>query len=326
MTQRKNAVSKGNMVATGQAKDDSGWVGGGQIPGAEGEPAFVARIRRNGPLPILISVPHGGRHYPTTLTENLRDAARSSLRLEDRMIDLVAEKVAADTGAGLIIARAPRAMIDLNRSVEDMDWDMVAGSIPAIRPRLAAGRRSRSGLGLVPRRLQGLGELWKKRLSREDLEARIALVHRPYHQTIGQSLEGLRDRWGSALLLDLHSMPPLGKKRGQNSAADFVLGDRFGGSCDGGLVQTALNEFDKAGRLAAHNRPYAGGYVLDRHGAPSRSIHALQIEVCRAAYLDSELREPGAGLDEVVNILARLVRRLAAELAARNLPEAQAAE
>lgn len=309
-----------------RAAGDSEWTGGGAIPGDEGHPSFVQRRKRPTPIPILIAVPHAGRHYPEDIARRLRHPAEASLRLEDRYVDLVADAVSRQTGAGLIVAHAPRAMIDLNRSPDDMDWDMVAGTIPAIRPRLAAGRRSRSGLGLVPRRLPGMGELWKRRLSREELDARIELVHRPYHTALGTALESLRDRWGAALLLDLHSMPPLGPKSGRDPAVDFVLGDRFGGSCAGNLVQASIDYFDRNGTLAAHNRPYAGGYVLDRHGAPARGLNALQVEICRSAYLDADLRDPGTGLDHVVDVLTGLVRLLAGHIVSDSRPTAQAAE
>jgi N-formylglutamate amidohydrolase len=71
----------------------------------------------------------------------------------------------------------------------------------------------------------------------------------------------------------------------------------------------------RLGRPASHNRPYAGGYVLERHGAPRLGIHALQLEVARASYLDSLLAEPGDGFEDMVTILVRLVRAVAAEVA-----------
>ena len=191
--------------------------------------------------------------------------------------------------------------------------------------RESPGRRARSGLGLVPRRLPGLGELWRHRLAPDELAARIERVHQPYHAMLAAGLEQLRDRWGAALLIDLHSMPPLGPKRGHDSAPDFVVGDRFGASCDGALSAAALDHLSAAGRRAAHNRPYAGGYVLDRHGAPGRGVHAVQVEICRAMYLDSQLAETGPGFAAVCAALAGLVRRLAAELSAA-APFRQAAE
>lgn len=300
--------------------------GGGSIPGSGGIPAYSLRRPRPLPIPVLIAVPHAGRHYPESISERLRSAEEASLRLEDRYVDLVGQAVARATGATLLVAHAPRAMIDLNRSPDDVDWEMVAGGKRPIRSRLAAGRRSRSGLGLVPRRLPGLGELWSGLLSQNELTARIEQVHQPYHAALAKTLEAMRDRWGAAILVDLHSMPPLGPKSGRDAAVDFVIGDRFGASCEGRLVTAAFDHLELSGASAAHNRPYAGGYVLDRHGAPSRNISAMQLEICRAAYLDRPLREPGEGLPQVVEVVTGLVRRLADEVAGGGLALAQAAE
>src|SRR5688572_19894107 len=311
------------MADEGSAGRESRKARGGSIPGTAGQPAFTLTLREPAPVPILIAVPHAGRAYPAALAALMRNQAAASLRLEDRFADLVAEAVARETGAALLVAHAPRAMIDLNRAPDDVDWDMVAGGAPEPRARLSAGRRARSGLGLVPRRIPGLGELWKRRLTVDELAARVEQVHRPYHAALSGALEALRDRWGAALLIDLHSMPPLGPKRGADAAPDFVIGDRFGASCDPALSSAAFDHFAQAGRRVAHNRPYAGGYVLDRHAAPARGLHALQIEVCRSAYLDAQLQEPGAGLAAVARVLAGLVRRLAEDLAAgRSLPQA----
>jgi N-formylglutamate amidohydrolase len=311
------------MMDEGPAGSESRKTGGGTIPGSDGQPAFTITRSHPAPVPILIAVPHAGRAYPEELAALMRNQAAASLRLEDRFVDLVAEAVARETGAALLVAHAPRAMIDLNRAPDDVDWEMIAGSAPVTRARLAAGRRARSGLGLVPRRLPGLGELWKRRMTRAELTARVEQVHEPYHAALAAGIEALRDHWGAALIVDLHSMPPLGPKRGANAAPDFVIGDRFGASCDGSLSAAAFDHFARSGRRVAHNRPYAGGYVLDRHAAPGRGLHAVQVEICRSLYLDAHLREPGAGLAAVARVLAGLVRRLADELSAgRRLPQA----
>jgi N-formylglutamate amidohydrolase len=287
------------------------------------KPAFTLSLPEKPPIPVLLAVPHAGRVYPAELSARMRQPKLARLRLEDRFVDLLAEEVARQTGAGLLIAHAPRAMIDLNRTPDDMDWEMVAGGAPRHAARLTAGSRAHSGLGLVPRRLAGMGELWQRRMTQDELEARLSQVHRPYHAALGQALERLRDGWGAALLIDLHSMPPLGRKHGADAAPDFVVGDRFGASCASGLSAAALQHFADVGRLAAHNRPYAGGYVLDRHGAPGRGIHALQIEVCRTTYLDARLSVPAPTLPAVARVLARLVRRLAGDLAGeRRMAEA----
>ncbi|VVT12881.1 N-formylglutamate amidohydrolase [Erythrobacter sp. EC-HK427] len=314
------------MALFDQPWGDSPTQSGGRVPGAEGVPAFVLRRPRANPIPVLIAVPHAGRFYPPALTAALRHPREAGLRLEDRYIDLVADRVARATGAGLLLAHAPRAMIDLNRAPDDIDWEMVQGGGSAVRARLTAGRRARSGLGLVPRRLPGLGELWRAPISRAALEERIAWVHQPYHAALAKTLESMRDRWGAALLLDLHSMPPLGPKSGPEAAVDYVIGDRFGAACDSRLVGATLDHFERKGASVAHNRPYAGGYVLDRHGAPARKISAMQLEVCRSAYLDAAMREPAEGVDAVSETIAGLVRLLADEVVAGGFGFAQAAE
>ncbi len=301
------------MMQGGPGESDSRILAGGLVPGSAGLPAFSLTGSRPSAIPVLIAVPHAGRAYTGPLLERMRNPADVALRLEDRYVDRLAEGVAKDTGATLLVAHAPRAMIDLNRSADDVDWEMFGrtSDVGSYTP----GRRARSGLGLIPRRLPGMGELWNQRHEEADLTARIAGVHEPYHACLADSLAALRDRWGAALLLDLHSMPPLSPRGGQGQA-EFVLGDRFGAACNGGLVGSAFAWLAGMGRVAAHNRPYAGGYVLERHAAPRQGLHALQLEIDRSSYLDSRFAEPGEGFGAMVELLSGLVRKLAGEVAA----------
>lgn len=305
---------------------DSQVLKGGIIPDLPGQAAFTLTRKEPSPIPILIAVPHAGRFYSPNLLERMRNPSAAALKLEDRYVDLLAAKVAEQTGASLLIAHAPRAMIDLNRAVEEMDWGMLRLGTPGSRYPARVSRRARSGLGLVPRRLPGLGEIWKQRMEESELEARIDSIHQPYHEMLAMCLRHIRSRWGSALLIDMHSMPPLARRIPSEPAQQFVIGDRFGGTCEGILCAAAFDEFARQDMRAAHNRPYAGGYVLDRHAAPAHGLHAMQLEICRSTYLDSNLTEPsGSGVEKVSELLASLVRRLAGEVAAlgrSQLPQA----
>lgn len=287
---------------------------GGSIPGGAGQAAYRLTAPAASELPILIAVPHAGRAYPGALLDSMRNPGFAALKLEDRFVDLLGEGVRRETGVPLLVAQAPRAMIDLNRAEEEVDWDMFARGKPDSLGSYSPGVRVRSGLGLIPRRIPGLGELWKRRHEHSELESRIAAIHRPYHEELARTLVAMRDRWGAALLIDLHSMPPLGAN-GAQQAAEFVVGDRFGTACDGALIGACFGHFAELKRLAAHNRPYAGGYVLERHAAPAAGIHAIQLEIDRTSYLDSRMAEPGPGFDDMVTMLAGLVRRLAIAVA-----------
>ncbi|WP_379546351.1 N-formylglutamate amidohydrolase [Qipengyuania sp. DSG2-2] len=284
---------------------------------SKGLPRFTLDIPDALPSPVLIAAPHAGRNYPPDLLASMRNPDFAAIRLEDRLVDLLAREVARQTGAALLVADAPRALIDLNRAPGDMDWGMVAEGRPANVSHSAANRRARGGLGLIPRRLNGLGEIWRERISHAEVQRRISQVHEPYHAALKSTLDRIRSRWGAALLIDLHSMPPLKPRRPTDRPAQYVLGDRFGASCNGMLSATAMRYFGRVGARAAHNRPYAGGYVLDRHGAPSVGVHAMQIEVCRSLYLERDHAVPSARAGEIAGVLTGLVRALAEEVVPR---------
>ncbi len=298
----------------GVRSSDSGrGIAGGMIPGS-GAPAFTLENLDDAAIPVLIAAPHGGRAYPARITDAMRNPAIAQLRLEDRHVDQLARAVARQTGAASLIAHAPRAMLDLNRASDDMDWSMVADAPPGRPVHSAANRRARSGLGLVPRRVSGVGEIWRATLTSAEVDERITLIHEPYHRALTRALDAIRKAWGVALLIDLHSMPPLAGSHPAKRPTEFVVGDRFGASCEDGLVSRALQFLGHSGRGAAHNRPYAGGYVLDRHGRPGLGIHALQLEVCRTLYLDARLDATSPRLPGLARLIAELVRTLAKEI------------
>ncbi|MEM1052894.1 MAG: N-formylglutamate amidohydrolase [Pseudomonadota bacterium] len=290
-------------------------------------PAFVHVTPRHMPLPVLIAVPHAGRVYPPETVSQMRDPTHSQLRLEDRRIDAVGVEIARATGTGLLVAQAPRAMLDLNRAADDIDWGMIAkpkgfDKDKFLAPLASEGRsvgssnaRARSGLGLVPRRLPGFGEIWRSKIAHGEIKRRIEHIHRPYHDFLSCELTRIRDAWGAALLIDLHSMPPLRRRSGEEQAPRIVLGDRYGVSCDTVLANHAFRYLEHHGYETAHNRPYSGGYVLDRHARPARGIHCMQIEVCRSTYLDSAFCETSKGVTPLAKMLAGLVRVLGAETA-----------
>lgn len=252
-----------------------------------------------GELPVLLSVPHSGRDYPDWLIGMAAGGRPALASLEDPLVDRLAWR-AIGRGVGAVIARAPRAAIDCNRAEDELDPAVIDG---ARRDRLSA--RARGGLGIVPARTPQHGYLWRRPVTRPQLEDRLNQAYRPYHDAIEDLLGLLVDRFGCALLLDCHSMPPP-----PAGIPPIVLGDGRGRTTDPWLSAEALRIAGDCGFDAGLNDPFAGGHVIERHADPGCSIHALQIEIDRRAYLDARLREPGPGFDELAAFLETLVVRL----------------
>jgi len=266
-------------------------------------------------LPVVLSIPHAGRDYPYDIDKYSQFRSFDLLCLEDRYADLLADQ-AWRAGYSGLVSRTPRAIIDLNRAEHDLDPAML--TTPTGPPALLSVK-ARGGLGLIPRRTAGLGELWRRRFTPAEVEARITGHHRPYHQALGALMQQALDRFGAALLLDVHSMPPLPSLSGQQ-APQIVIGDRFGRSAAPMLTEIACATAKQAGFRVALNAPYAGGHILDRHARREDGIHALQIEVDRQLYLDSALSEPGAGIDRIKALIAGIAAELSRALTNRALP------
>ncbi len=267
--------------------------------------------------PVVLSVPHAGRAYPLALRAALRVPIGAIALLEDRFVDLVAK--GARGTCSMLVQTCPRAWIDLNRSEDERDPRVDDGA--PMRTPAQQSAKLRSGLGLVPRRAAGATEIWRHRFSGAEIEHRIETAHRPYHAALASMLAAARARFGVAVVLDIHSMPPL-STRGQ--PARIVIGDRFGQSASGRLI--ACVEDAAKGVRTALNSPYAGGHILDRHGAPAAGIHAVQVEFDRSLYLDAALMQPGPGLGATTALLRRIVLAVEGEALSAIDPVAHAAE
>lgn len=273
-------------------------------------PAPALHPARNG-WPLLLSIAHAGRDYPQWLAASAHDGRAALEPLEDPLVDRLAWRALA-AGFGAVVALSPRAAIDCNRAEDDLDPALIDGAPPA-----PAEGRARLGLGLIPSRTACHGPLWRRRLSRADVEARLDQAHRPFHAAIAAALAGLRATHNSALLLDLHSMP---HRPGQ---AQIVVGDRHGSSGAPWLAALAMQIAEGRGFTVAHNVPYAGGHIVARHGRPAANVHALQVEIDRSAYCQRDARTPGPGFERVATLIAALAVGLGEAVAG---VEAMAAE
>lgn len=269
---------------------------------------FTQHNLLSGRSPVLLSVPHAGRDY-RPVADGLRVPLSSVRPLEDRYAERLVED-ALDAGIATIVANAPRLAIDLNRAPGDLDPAMVRGQAGAGMP---LSPKARSGLGLIPARLASTGSLWRAALEPADVATRLGQIYHPYHAALAAMIAANHAQWGKTVLIDLHSMPPLG----HDDAPDIVIGDAFGRTAASHITEAAQAILSGFGLRVACNTPYAGGHIVQHHARPARGIHALQIEVDRRLYLDAALDGVGTGLPRMQRIIAALVRALGDELTGR---------
>ncbi|MFO1040048.1 MAG: N-formylglutamate amidohydrolase [Geminicoccaceae bacterium] len=255
-----------------------------------------------GPTPVVLSSPHSGRHYPAGLLDQLRVGAHVLRAFEDGPLDELLLP-ACRVGAVLVAARYARAVVDLNRDATELDPE----ALPVVERGngLRATLRARAGLGVVPTRLGGQ-PIYRGALRGDDLELRLRHVHLPYHAELDRLLDERRGTFGVAVLLDVHSMPTAGLA-GPETGIDVSLGDRYGRACDASLVDAVELVLVDAGLKVARNRPYAGGYITERHGRSDQNRHALQIELRRGLFMDETSHRVTAGATAIADLLARVV-------------------
>ena len=267
---------------TGTSQDDPPF--GPDVVVGRSRPVAESRPDRR-LLPVVVASPHSGRIYPPEFL------AQSQLPLERlRMTeDCFVDEICADApalGAVLLHALFPRAFIDVNREAWELDPEMWSDPLPDHATTCTA--RIVAGLGTIARVVANAEEIYATRLPLAEAERRIRTCYLPYHAALRRLVDETRERFGFCILLDCHSMPS-GAARGQGRSgrpADIVLGDCHGTSCDPRLIACAERLLEGRGYAVRRNAPYAGGHVTRHYGAPDEGIHALQVEINRALYLD----------------------------------------
>lgn len=267
---------------------------------------FSVRGPQEPATPFLFASPHSGRAYPPSFLKASRLDAVTLRRSEDAFVDELFG-AAPEAGATLIAAHFPRAYVDVNRA--ESEWDPAMFDGPVALPPTAKSARVAAGLGVIPRVVRDGLEIYRHRLSPREAQFRMDGFYRPYHARLAGLIADRRARLGTAVVIDCHSMPP--PARGH----DIVLGDCYGEAAAPQLsayIHTALSNL---GYSVGRNAPYAGGHTTRLYGKPAAGVHAVQIEINRALYLDEKRMEKTAGFAACRKQLARFVCALVAETA-----------
>jgi N-formylglutamate deformylase len=252
----------------------------------------------------VFASPHSGRIYPPAFLAASRLDALVLRRSEDAFVDELFA-VAPGQGAVLLMAHFPRAYVDVNRAESELDPGMFEG-IVSLRP---AGRSARvtAGLGVIPRVVRDGVEIYRQPLPADEAAFRLEAFYRPYHTALADLVADTKQRFGAAVVIDCHSMPPLAR------GYDVVVGDCHGEAAAPELSAFIQKRFRQLGFNVGRNSPYAGGHTTSLYGKPASGFHAIQIEINRGLYLDEKRMEKTVGFADCRGLISQFVTQLIAE-------------
>ena len=273
-------------------------------------------------LPLVVSSPHSGRNYPQKFVD-ASDLTPLRLRSsEDSFVDEIFDS-APKLGAPFLKALFPRAFLDVNRQPFELDPSMFSD----ILPNFVTTQNSRisAGLGTIARVVSNGEKIYRDKLTFIEAETRINNFYWPYHQTLKTLIDDTKNEFGYCILLDCHSMPS-GTNRYKNSCrssngrlGDIVLGDCFGTSCHKDIINSAIDILSGYGFSVRRNIPYAGGFITRNYGKPREGVHAIQIELNRALYMDEKLIERLDNIELLAKAMTNFMDFLGNLLTSNNL-------
>lgn len=262
--------------------------------------------------PAVFNSPHSGARYTPAFLRQSRLSPRALRKSEDCYVDELFGSCVRH-GAPLLRAHVPRAFIDLNREPYELDPRMFNGPLPGYVN--AASPRVAGGLGTIPRVVAEGEDIYREKLAFAEALARIEGIYLPYHRALAALLQQVAGHGQPVLLVDCHSMPASAMAHVAGKARiDVVLGDRFGSSCDPAIATLLEQELKAQGLAVLRNKPYAGGFITQNHGAPVQARHALQIELNRGLYMNEVTLEKTPRFGTLQHSLARVVARLLTSL------------
>jgi N-formylglutamate amidohydrolase len=211
-------------------------------------------------------------------------------------------------GFPLMRAHFPRCFVDVNREPYELDPRMFEGRLPSFAN--TRSMRVAGGLGTVARVVGDAQEIYDQRIPVDDALRRIESLYKPYHRALRRLFTQLQRDFGAAVLIDCHSMPSSAGHKDERPRPEFVLGDRYGTSCVGVVAETVEKTLRTLGYTVSRNKPYAGGFITEHYGNPAAGLHAIQLEINRALYMDERRYARSGTFGRLAADLETLARRL----------------
>lgn len=238
--------------------------------------------------PVVFNSPHSGSVYPAEFLAASRIDLAALRRSEDSFMDEMIGSLGA-RGFGTVRVNFPRSYVDVNREPYELDPRMFTGRLPSFAN--TRSMRVAGGLGTIPRVVGDGQDIYRERIGVDDALKRIELLYKPYHRALRRLINDTHRTFGTAIVVDCHSMPSVGVSRDEPPRPDVVIGDRYGTSCSPVLTDTVEETLRRLGYTTGRNKPYAGGFITEHYGNPASGLHTIQIELNRAIYMDERDRK-----------------------------------
>ena len=261
---------------------------------------------------LVLDSPHSGTHYPPDF-DFACDAALLRQAEDTHVEKLYA--FAPEVGAAWVEALFPRSYLDANRGLDEIDpamfeppWPTPPSDDPRVRSKLRLGK------GLIWRCTDEGTDIYRRRLTIEEGERRIALYWRPYHAAVAQAIDAAHTRHGHSIHINCHSMPAVAASHATDfpglAHADFVVGDRDGSTAHPRLSALICERLRFWGYHVSYNHPYKGVELVRRYGDPAHGRHSIQLEINRRLYMDETTLELNKGFEPLRARLRNLVEWL----------------
>jgi N-formylglutamate deformylase len=244
-----------------------------------------------GGAPLLVSIPHCGTWIPPDIASAMTPAA---LEVADtdfhlpRLYDFL-----SDRDVPVLAATHSRYVVDLNR--------------PPDGAQLYPGA---SNTELCPTTRFDFAPIYSgDPPDTAEIQRRIALYWRPYHERLATELQRIRQQYGYALLFDAHSIISVCPRFFEGCLPDFNLGTGGGTSCDPDLAHRLIGVAKSyPAYTSVLNGRFKGGYITREYGKPSDRIHAVQLELAEKTYM---VEKPPFPYDEALaNQVEPVLRQL----------------
>jgi N-formylglutamate amidohydrolase len=277
-------------------------------PKDELDPPFEILEPAEGRGPVVFNSPHSGSVYPRAFLTASRLDMPALRRSEDSFVDELTLGV-VERGYPLMRAHFPRCYVDVNREPYELDPRMFEGRLPSFAN--TRSMRVAGGLGTVARVVGDAQEIYGQRIPVDDAIRRIEALYKPYHRALRRLFTRVHRDFGAAVLIDCHSMPSSAGSKDERPRADVVLGDRYGTSCVAAVAEMVESTLRAKGYSVNRNKPYAGGFITEHYGNPAAGLHAIQLELNRALYMDERRFERSPNFARVAADLETLADCLA---------------